>query len=94
MTLTKRHIARRIQESCPGLEARQASELADTVIAVLRERFATGERVMITNFGTFEVVTRAARRGVNPATGESIEIPTRQTLVFHAAAALTEAVDD
>lgn len=36
---------------------------------------AKGEKVNLTGFGTFDLGTRAARRGVNPQTGKEIQIP-------------------
>ena len=41
------------------------------VIRVLRK----GSKVQWSGFGTFSVAKRAARRGINPATKESISLP-------------------
>ena len=46
----------------------------------------------LVGFGTFEVRNRAARKGVNPATGETIEIPESKVPAFKAGKALKEAV--
>ncbi len=34
-----------------------------------------GEKVVIPGFGSFEQRTRAARKGRNPKTGESLDLP-------------------
>jgi DNA-binding protein HU-beta len=39
-------------------------------------------------FGTYELVSRAARKGRNPHTGEAIEIPAKQYVKFHTSPAL------
>ena len=51
------------------------------------------DKVQIIGFGTFEVRTRAARKGRNPQTGETIEIPASKNPVFKAGKALKEAVN-
>jgi len=48
--------------------------------------------VTLVGFGTFEVRHRAARKGVNPATGAVIEIPASKVPAFKAGKALKEAV--
>jgi nucleoid DNA-binding protein len=47
-----------------------------------------GERVHIVGFGTLEIVTRRPRRGRNPATGETIELPAKRALVFRPSRAM------
>lgn len=42
----------------------------DTIIKAL----AKGDSVTLIGFGTFKVATRAARTGVNPKTGEKLQI--------------------
>ena len=40
--------------------------------------------VQLVGFGTFKRVKRKARKGVNPATGESIKIPAKVVMTFKA----------
>lgn len=46
--------------------------------------------VQIIGFGTFSVVNRAARKGVNPKTGKSIQIKASKNVKFKAGSALKE----
>ncbi len=94
MTLTKRDIARQIHENDPSISITEAIQIVDSIFGSIKSRLLAEEKVMITNFGTFEVATRAARRGVNPATGERLTIPTHRAVTFSPAPALTSAVDD
>ena len=48
--------------------------------------------VSLTGFGKFSVTKRAARKGVNPATGESIRIRASKTPRFSAGASLKTSV--
>ena len=41
-----------------------------------------GEKVVFSNFGTFEIRKRAERKGRNPSTGEEIMIPAKDVVVF------------
>ncbi|MBQ6825046.1 MAG: HU family DNA-binding protein [Clostridia bacterium] len=61
----------------------------DTVVAELK----AGEKIQLVGFGTFEVRERAAREGVNPATGAKIKIAASKNPVFKAGKALKEAVN-
>ena len=38
--------------------------------------------VQIIGFGTFSIVKRAARKGVNPQTGEKVHTPEKKTIHF------------
>lgn len=60
----------------------------DSVVAAL----ASGERVQLSGFGIFEVKEREAREGINPRTGEKIQIAASKQPVFKAAKALKDAV--
>jgi nucleoid DNA-binding protein len=93
MTLTKQRIARQISEA-QGVPLAAALQRVEALLAALKPRLARGERVMITNFGTFEVVERRPRRGIDPTTGERIVIPAHRSIVFHPAPRLRQAVDD
>lgn len=46
----------------------------DAMVAVIAETLKKGEKIQISGFGNFEIKDKAARTGVNPATGEKVEI--------------------
>jgi len=60
----------------------------DWMVQTMREILARGERIMISDFGVFEVVERKPRSGRDPRTGERIRIPARREVVFRPAPAL------
>lgn len=60
----------------------------DTVTDVLKE----GDKIALVGFGTFSVSEKAARKGVNPATGATIEIAAKKVAKFKPGAELAEAV--
>ncbi len=48
-----------------------------------------GEKITLVGFGTFSVAERASRMGINPATKQSIEIPSKKVVKFKAGADLS-----
>lgn len=62
------------------------------IVETVSETLATGEKVVITGFGTFEVRHRVARKGRDPRTGEEIHIPAQRTPAFRAGKGLKDAV--
>lgn len=75
-----------------GMTKKAASEAVESVFSVISEALSAGEKVTLVGFGTFEVRERAARRGVNPATGATIDIPATRVPAFKAGKSLKEAV--
>lgn len=55
-------------------------------------QLAEGGRIEIRDFGSFSVVTRPARRGRNPLTGESVAVPAKGLPLFRPGLALRERV--
>ena len=75
-----------------GLSKDQAGEALGATIAAIEESLAAGEEIGITGFGKFSVAHRSAREGVNPATGERIQIAASKAPRFSPGAKLKEAV--
>ena len=61
-----------------GLKKKVAESVVDALFDIIEESLASGEKVQISGFGTFELRERGARNGRNPFTGEPMVIgPTR-----------------
>ncbi len=71
---------------------KQATEAVEAIFDTITKALARGEEVAMPGFGTFKVAKRAARMGVNPKTGEKIQIAASIKPKFRAAKALKEAV--
>jgi len=76
-----------------GLTRREAQEAVNALIEAIRTSISRGRAVKIKNFGVFEVVERAARRGVNPADGSPIVIPESKAITFRAARKMKERIE-
>lgn len=59
-------------------------EVVDAVLGAIVEAVKNGETVTIPGFGTWSVVERSARKGVNPLTKEVINIPAKKAVKFKA----------
>ncbi|OGY57557.1 MAG: DNA-binding protein HU [Candidatus Colwellbacteria bacterium RIFCSPHIGHO2_02_FULL_45_17] len=70
----------------------QAEAAVDAVFDAITKTLSKGEEVTITGFGTFKVSKRAARQGVNPRTGEKIQIGAKTVPRFSAGKSLKDAV--
>ena len=75
------------------LTKKDAEKAVNAVFASVQKALVEDDKVQIIGFGTFKVRTRAARKGRNPQTGETIEIPASKNPVFKAGKALKEAVN-
>lgn len=76
-----------------GLETKKAAqEAVNAVFDTITKTLSRGEEVGVTGFGTFRVVKAKARMGVNPKTGEKIQIPAMTKPKFRAGKELKDSV--
>jgi DNA-binding protein HU-beta len=90
-TVTLKHLAANLSESHEISKKRTEEMLGDLVELVTRH-LKRGDRIRISGLGIFQVRKRAARRGLNPATGEPVQIMARKLIAFRPAKDLKEAV--
>lgn len=76
------------------LTKKDAEKVVNAVFASIEEALASGDKVQLVGFGTFEVRERAARTGRNPKTGDPIEIAAAKVPAFKAGKALKDAVTE
>jgi DNA-binding protein HU-beta len=75
-----------------GLTKKDSTKALEAVIEAISESLAKGDKVQLVGFGTFEVRSRKAREGRNPATGETIKIEASKAPAFKAGKALKDKV--
>lgn len=75
-----------------GLTKKDVNNVIDAMTSAITDTLAKGERVTLVGFGTFLVQKRKARQGVNPQTGDKINIPAKDVPKFRPGRALREAV--
>jgi DNA-binding protein HU-beta len=75
-----------------GMSKRDAAEAVDAVLDAITDTLKRGDSVTFTGFGKFSTSDRAARMGVNPRTGERVQISATTVPKFSAGSALKSAV--
>jgi len=81
MTLTKADIAQKIADDC-GFIKNEAAEIIEKLLEIMKDRLASGEDVMISGFGKWNVKSKHARKGRNPKTGEEMVLDARKVVTW------------
>ncbi|MDR3646372.1 MAG: HU family DNA-binding protein [Candidatus Babeliales bacterium] len=68
------------------------TRVLESFTRVIERALKKGEKVSITGFGTFMISKRAARKGINPATKQRINIPAMSVPKFKPGKSLRELV--
>jgi DNA-binding protein HU-beta len=74
------------------LSKADAGKAVDAFLGVVEGTLQRGGEINFTGFGKFSVADRGARQGVNPQTGERIQIAATRVPRFSAGSALKKAV--
>lgn len=75
-----------------GLSKADSQRAVESFVDTVGKTLKKGDEVVITGFGKFSVVKRAARQGVNPRTGEKVKIKASKAPKFTAGATLKQTV--
>ena len=71
-----------IAKDNPGLRAEEVEQVVDIFFDEIAGRLAEGGRVELRGFGAFSTRERAARKGRNPRTGETVDVPEKSVPYF------------
>ncbi len=71
----------------------QAKAALDATMCAIEGALKAGDKVALIGFGTFQVVKKEARQGINPATKAKIKIPAKKVVKFKAGADLAKKVN-
>jgi len=75
-----------------GLTKKTSRKAVDAIVSAITDSLAREEKVTLVGFGTFQVTERKARRGRNPQTRESIQIPAKKVPKFKPGKSLREKI--
>ena len=90
-TVTKGQLVDQMVETT-GLNKRDVKAVVDGVFDHITEHLTRGDKVQVTGFGSFGVRERKARQGVNPSTGDKIDIAASKAPAFKAGKSLKDSV--
>ena len=65
----------------------------ETFIEIIKSTLASGEDVLISNFGKFCVKEKKERRGRNPATGDDLMLAPRKVVTFRCSGKLRDRIN-
>ena len=90
--MNKAELIVRLTEKAKACSKAETGRFLDAFIEIVTEALKNGEEVAIAGFGNFVAKSRAARTGVNPKTGEKIQIPAMKVPKFKAGKTLKDAL--
>ena len=90
-SMNKKEIVNLVAERLNGTK-KEAQEYVNEIFNIVEEALKEGSTVDISGFGKFTIAERAERKGINPATKESIVIPASKSVKFKASKTLKDAI--
>ena len=91
-TLTKADIIEAIQKE-NGYSRKQSAEVTEILLEIIKQVLESGEDVLISGFGKFQVRDKRQRRGRNPATGEDLILSPRRVVTFKSSGKLRNRIN-
>jgi nucleoid DNA-binding protein len=64
---------------------KEARDAVERVFSEMKRALREGDKVVISNFGSFHAFIAKAKRGRNPKTGEVLQLAPRKKVRFHQA---------
>ena len=90
--MNKTELVQAIAENA-NLTKVQAKAALDATLGAVEGALKKGDKVALIGFGTFQVVKKDARQGINPMTKAKIQIPAKKVVKFKAGAELAKKVN-
>lgn len=94
MTLTKADLIQQVYKSHKGLTKAQATESVETFLSISKNSLITGEDLLLSGFGKFNVKDKNARRGRNPQTGDELTLDARRVITFKPSGILRDKINN
>lgn len=91
--MTKSDIINIVAEGT-GLTKVETAAVVDGFLATISYSLATGNSVTLRGFGSFRIVERNGRSGINPKTGQEMNVPPHKAPVFKSSKELRRAVEE
>lgn len=92
MACTKTTIIEKVSEKI-DIKPSEAKDTLENLLEIIKSTLVTGEDVMISGFGKFQVNEKAPRKGWNPATGKDMVLDKRRVVTFKCAGKLRNKIN-
>ena len=91
-TLTKMDIVSAVQAE-NGYTLIKSTDIVNTLLEIIKSTLASGEDVLLSGFGRFQIKDKRERRGRNPATDGDMILPPRRVVTFKCSGQLRDKVN-
>jgi integration host factor subunit alpha len=91
-SLTKADIITAIQTE-NGFTVDKSKESVENLLEVIKRTLESGEDVLVSGFGKFQIKNKRKRKGRNPATGDDMILPNRRVVTFKYSGRLKDKVN-
>ncbi|MCZ6769476.1 MAG: HU family DNA-binding protein [Acidobacteria bacterium] len=78
----KADLAKVVYERHGGISYREAKDVVELILGVIKGSLVVGENVKLSGFGSLNVVQRKGRLGRNPQTGERMKLAASKYVTF------------
>ena len=76
-----------------GITKKKAGNVVDTITKTIADTLSKREKITLVGFGSFRVIEKKARKGINPQIRETMQIPAKKVVKFKAGKELRKAVE-
>jgi integration host factor subunit beta len=91
--MVKGDLVQDLVKAFPGITKQDMTAVVDTLFESVAQALMRGEAVDVRDMGRLRVKERAPKKGRNPKTGASVEVPTRWEVHFKPATGLTNRIN-
>ncbi|MBB5018584.1 integration host factor subunit beta [Chitinivorax tropicus] len=91
--MTKSELIARLAARYPQLVVKDAELAVKAILDAMATGLASGQRIEIRGFGSFDLNYRPPRVGRNPKSGDKVQVPEKYVPHFKAGKELRERVD-
>jgi integration host factor subunit beta len=80
--MIRSELVKKLESENPELKTEEVERIVDLFFNQIIQRLADGGRVELRGFGAFSTRDRDPRKGRNPRTGESVDVPSKRVPYF------------
>jgi integration host factor subunit alpha len=92
MTLTKADLVQKVYQN-HNLTKVQATDTVESFLRIAKNCLISGENLLVSGFGKFNVKQKSARRGRNPQTGKELILDARKVVTFKPSGILRDKIN-
>ena len=82
MTLTKANLVQQVYKTHPALTKTQSTDSVEAFLSLSKGSLISGQDLLLSGFGKFNVKDKKSRRGRNPQTGDELTLNARRVVTF------------